>query len=105
MKPDILSSQLFEPEPIQWSLRGDPHLWRSMNIYFASHLLPSSEQELRAQFEQAFEGLTGKALDTTEPFFVESFSHGGMSSGMIDPDYWQETVWPLLVKRFRQMQN
>jgi hypothetical protein len=104
MKQDPFISQLFEPEPTQWSLRGDPHLWQSLKEFFALQAMPSAEAELRIQFEQAFAKLTGHNLDTQETFFVDSFAHGGMSSGMIDPQYWNKSVWPLLVERFKLAQ-
>lgn len=29
--------QIFIPEPGQWGLRGDPHLWNSLRVYLSGY--------------------------------------------------------------------
>jgi len=91
--------QLFEDEPTQWGLRGDPHLWRAMRAQLSSTPLPSLASDLVEQIEQAFQRLTGHPLSTSTTFHLREFSHGGMSSGAISPEFWREEALPLLRAR------
>ena len=51
-------SKYFEPEPNQWGLRGDPHLWRHMKLELASQEIPSSVAEFENLLLHQFEKLT-----------------------------------------------
>ncbi len=92
--------QLFEEEPPQWGLRGDPYLWREMRAQLASIPLPPLVSELDEQIERAFQKLTGRPVSTTSMFCVDQFAHGGMSNGMISPEFWREQALPLLRSRY-----
>lgn len=92
-------ASLFDEQPVQWNLRGDPHLWREMRAHFDDIPLPSSTEELVALIEAAFHTLTGHSISETEPFFIERYHTGGMSSGMILPTFWRGKIIPLLVER------
>lgn len=35
-------------------------------------------------------------------FFIERFAHGGMSSGVVDADFWETEAIPMLVERYRK---
>lgn len=91
---------LFEKSPHTWGLRGDPYLWDQMKPHFEGTPFPASTQELTTLVEEAFASLTGHSISETAPFFVERFSHGGMSSGQVSPKFWKETVIPLICERF-----
>ncbi|MBT3337841.1 MAG: hypothetical protein HN855_07875 [Anaerolineae bacterium] len=96
-------SILFDPSPIQWGLRGDPHLWGEMKSSFLEIPLPASEEELKSLVERQFEILTGKPFSTEErSSYIERFSHGGMSSGHISFVFWREVASPLLVSRYNK---
>lgn len=95
-------SDLFEPEPARWGLRGDPHLWRELRAALASQPAPGSAAELAQLLAQTFEQLTGAPLDAQQPIFVARLNHGGMSGGYVDPRFWAETGLPLLIERFRR---
>lgn len=103
LTPEQFISQLFETEPPRWGLRGDPHLWQSLKEFFASVPMPTTETELQGHFAEAFETITKHRLDVQDTFYVESLAHGGMSSGMIDPQFWRERIWPLVLERFKQV--
>ena len=94
---------LFQEEPMQWGLRGDPYLWREMRAYFEQTPLPETAVALNALIEAAFASLTGQPISTNSPFFVERFSHGGMSSGYVSPDFWHEKAIPLLHSRYAKV--
>ena len=36
-------SDLFEPEPEKWGLRGDTYLWRELKEHFGDNELPNDE--------------------------------------------------------------
>ena len=93
-------AELFEPEPSQWGLRGDPYLWQALAERFQLTPLPDSQAALSELLRHAFSELTGKPMSTAEPFHVERFAHGGMSSGLILPEFWRETAVPLLCARY-----
>src|SRR5262245_40364485 len=100
MQPVKTLARLFEEEPRQWRLRGDPHLWREMKATLGSSDYPSTEEHLIALLEQTYKYLTGMPLSYQEPFFIERFSHGGMSSGYVSPQFWAEIAIPLLRARY-----
>ena len=98
-------SDLFEPCPPQWGLRGDPYLWREFKERFLKTPLPETENALRRLLEDAYREAVGTDLTESEHFFVVRFAHGGMSSGMISPRFWREKAFPLIVLRFSQSSN
>jgi hypothetical protein len=93
--------RLFEDEPVQWGLRGDPYLWREMKATLSSYNYPGTEEQLTALLEQIYQQLTGRPLTNPDPIFVERYSHGGMSSGYVSPSFWAEKAIPLLRARYR----
>ena len=101
MQPAKTLARLVKEEPRQWRLRGDPHLWREMKATLGSHDYPDTEEQLTALLEQTYEQLTGMPLSYQEPFFIERFSRGGMSSGYVSPQFWAEIAIPLLRARYR----
>jgi molybdenum cofactor cytidylyltransferase len=96
---------LFREEPQRWGLRGDPFLWREMRSQFEQTPLPATADELKDLLETAFETLTGQPISAAHPFFVERFSHGGMSSGYLSPDFWRDAAIPLLCARYAEMRG
>ncbi|HEY9402915.1 MAG TPA: hypothetical protein VIQ24_09485 [Pyrinomonadaceae bacterium] len=90
---------LFLDEPHRWGLRGDPYLWREMRSYLEDVVCPDAPESLASVIEEAFEELTGFQLYHDDPIYVEKYSHGGMSSGYVNPRFWRETALPLLQRR------
>jgi hypothetical protein len=95
-------SQIFQNEPSRWGLRGDPYLWREMKSVLGDQAYPSTEEDFIGLLEQTYEQLAGKSIKEQGSFFVEKYSHGGMSSGQVDPKFWTETGLPLLQARYRE---
>lgn len=92
---------LFQPEPIQWGLRGDPYLWADMAATLAGTTLPATAAQLDELLQATFERLVGTRADSpTSCVFVDRYSHGGMSSGRVSLVFWQETGLPLLRTRY-----
>ncbi|MBK7896377.1 MAG: hypothetical protein WAS33_04680 [Candidatus Promineifilaceae bacterium] len=96
-------SDLFQQKPGQWGLRGDPYLWQEMAEQLATTPLPKTAAQLEQLLTELFETLTGQPI-TAEKFIpVERFPRGGMSGGMVSPEFWRETAVPLLLSRFTKI--
>lgn len=96
-------SDLFDPEPKTWGLRGDPHLWRALRAHLAGQDAPASADELASLLHAAFRELTGTDLtsDPASSVYREQYAYGGMSSGMISLDTWRQRLMPMLFERAR----
>lgn len=98
-------SCLFESKPFQWGLRGNPHLWIELQDYFKQITIAKDEDELISQVHEGIKILTGESIHTDKPFFVKKYSKGGMSSGMISPDFWTKSAIPLSIGRFKKIKT
>jgi hypothetical protein len=92
-------SEIFEEEPIQWGLRGDPWLWRELRFKFESVPMPETSVALKELIEIEYELCTGHSISYKKNFGIKRFNHGGMSGGGINPDFWIKKGIPLLVSR------
>lgn len=101
----LKASALFSTPPSQWGLRGDPFLWREMREYFRSLPVDVMYEGLQETIEKAFIELTGHDMAGEESFFIERFSHGGMSSGHIDPESWRTTIVDVLASRLEELKK
>jgi hypothetical protein len=92
---------LFEPQPEQWGLRGDPYAWQSLADTVSRRPRPGTIEQLDADLKEAFRQVVGVPLEYTreESIAVPEFAHGGMSSGMIHMPTWRERLMPLLRER------
>jgi len=95
-------SLIFQDEPLRWGLRGDPYLWSEMKNILGELAYPNTEEDFIILLQQTFEQLTGKSIKELHSIFVERYSHGGMSSGHVSPQFWIEEGFPMLRERFRQ---
>lgn len=94
-------SMFFDARPSRWGLRGDPYLWSEMKDILGTYAYPNTEEQFAALLEQTYQQLTGAPLANPDVIFVERYSHGGMSSGCVSPQFWVETAIPLLLARYR----
>jgi len=92
-------STIFDNEPIQWGLRGDPFLWRELKQVFREIDMPDTQRELKELIEKAYERSTGHPISHQKQFGIERFRSHGMSSGGISPEFWSNNGIPLLVSR------
>ncbi len=92
-------SEIFEDEPIQWGLRGDPWLWRELKSQFEDVPMPETPEALRVLIEKEYECSTGHPITHEKHFGIERFNHGGMSGGGISPKFWVTKGIPLLISR------
>ena len=98
-------SKLFENEPAHWGLRGDPLLWEEMKAKLDPLIMPATPAELERILLSAFMELTERTWDNRDPIFVARYDHGGMSSGMVCPEFWRDTAIPLVVSRYAEAQR
>jgi len=92
-------SELFEPEPEKWGLRGDPYLWRELKEHFGDNELPDDESKLYLSIFRYCGDRCKVGLNNAETAYVKDFDKGGMSSGEVSCKWWRETGIPLLLKR------
>ena len=95
-------AEIFSAEPTRWGLRGDPFLWQEMKSRVSDHEYPETEQQLITLLEQTYRELTGDAITNDSPIFIERYNQGGMSSGVVSPQFWSEQAIPLLLSRYRE---
>jgi len=98
-------SDLFDPAPDLWGLRGDLFLWMEMRQALCHVQIPSDLTELAESIKAAFQALTGKPLRSGSDVFVSRLARGGMSSGMVSGSFWLEHFIPLLKKRAKWLQE
>lgn len=96
---------IFEVEPIQWGLRGDPLFWRELKAYFQYTALPYAPEALQQEICKVLHQLTGQSLESDQTYYVADWGseHGGMSSGVICGEFWLCTAIPELQRRLRKL--
>lgn len=99
---DIRFADLFNQTP-GWGLRGDPYLWQELRDSLEFNPLPHDESSLVSILSDIFFKITNHRLEHSRPFHVEKLSHGGMSSGMIDPCWWMDNYVPFLIKKLESL--
>jgi hypothetical protein len=94
-------TDLFDPEPAQWGLRGDPYVWRAMRDHLTGAYLPPSAAEAASMLYAAFERIAAIDLATEMEASVyrAEFAHGGMSSGHVSVETWRNRLMPMLLDR------
>ncbi|MER5337836.1 O-acetyl-ADP-ribose deacetylase [Micromonospora sp. NPDC002717] len=106
---------LFEREPIQYGLRGDPYLWRELRARFADTPLPDDWFTLRTLIMDTIEQVVGEHLgsrelarwhDSAEAVYVPEFDPGhGMSAGAVQVRWWLHTGVPILLDRYAALRE
>lgn len=94
-------SMLFEggQNPDSVGLRGDPYLWAEMAERAREFVLPATNHQLHNLINLLFKELTGESLTKGKDIRVPRFYNertGGMSTGMVNCDYWINEGIPLL---------
>lgn len=99
-------SDLFDPAPSGWGLRGDLFLWMEMRQSLSHVPIPELNEVLTRIISCAFTALTGEALDSREEIVVvPRFARGGMSSGCVSRDFWRDVFIPMMLQRVKWLQE
>ena len=98
-------SDLFDPAPTPWGLRGDLFLWMEMRQAFCHVEIPRQPDEVIEAVTAAFRALTGASLERDATVHVKHLARGGMSGGMICGEFWSEQFIPLLVQRAKWLRQ
>ena len=98
-------SELFEREPEQWGLRGDPWVWAAMRSRLASTSVPPGPRAVQRLLVDTFTEVVGVDLsvdplpDELQLVHRDEPTRSGVSSGFVDALRWQRRLIPLLVSR------
>ncbi|SEJ91039.1 ankyrin repeat domain-containing protein [Paraburkholderia diazotrophica] len=92
-------SDIFDPPPHQWGMRGDLFLWMEMRQVLCHVPLPEEPQALEQTIMSAYKMLTGVPLEGRSDANVSRYDRGGMSSGIVSGEFWATTAIPLLQAR------
>lgn len=79
-------AELFDPEPDQWWLRGDPHVWQEMRHRLSATAEPPSRSDGVRLLHSVFRDVVGVDLDDAGPYespYNPAFDSGGMSGGHV----------------------
>lgn len=90
-------SEMFNIQPPNWGLRGDPYLWQDMKKAFADTPFPYNAHEIVVDVHRIFLEKTGEELSNTARPYVEAYDHGGPSAGKVSGKFWLGTAIPLLL--------
>jgi hypothetical protein len=94
-------SDLFDPAPKVWGLRGDLFLWLEMRQALCLVPIPEQSEAMRATIASAIHALIGHGLDGRADVFVRRYDRGGMSSGVVNGPFWVDKFTQLMEQRAR----
>lgn len=86
-------SIIFEKEPKQWGLRGDPFLWAELKKECFGRGFPSHEDDIVELVCQKFESISGVPPTYDAKPYVDKYAHGGMSSSHLSGLFWIGRGW------------
>jgi len=93
--------EIFENEPKQWGLRGDPELWRELMNRFRGFDYSISPETFNEILTQSFNAIIEKGIKkSADTIFFESYSRKGMSGGHVSLEWWHKTGLPLLKETY-----
>lgn len=98
----MVLSDVFDPKPERWGLRGDPYFWNYLKL-LAEDMDMLAPEEFEQWIRQEHLKVSGEEMTGNSIVRVEQFAHGGMSSGGISGEWWTETGIPLLKSRLTQL--
>ncbi len=96
-------SLIFDRKPDTWGARGNPYLWEEMQKLCVGKSLDIDAYGIAGMVSEVFEKVTGKPLTYDAEDHVESFAHGGMSSGIVTGSFWMSLGIPYLIESLRRI--
>lgn len=102
----IKISSLFDEEPRQWGLRGDPFLWDEMRLKSIDKTLLETEEMMQKYFYLLFYELTGIEINSNKDIRLEKYYYGsGMSGGIVSSGFWLGRGIPFILERYKKIQD
>lgn len=98
-------TDLFDPAPDGWGLRGDLFLWIEMRSALNHAPIPVQVETLNQIISALFFALTGSELSSKVEVRVSRLERGGMSSGMVSGKFWNDTFIPMIQQRARWLRE
>ena len=92
-------ADLFEPAPTQWGLRGDLFLWIEMRQALSHLAIPEGNGAVASLLSNMYEAMVARSVHSDDHVFIPRLARGGMSSGMVDPEFWRRTFIPMMEQR------
>lgn len=65
--------------------------------------MPEMVTAVQKLLASTYEALTRRSILDDEHFYIERYDHGGMSRGMISPQFWHEKGLPHLLQQFEEL--
>jgi hypothetical protein len=98
-------SDLFDPAPSGWGLRGDLFLWMEMRQALCHVPIPEHSETVSRIISCTFTALTGDDLNSRAEVHVPRLARGGMSSGMVSGEFWSDIFIPMMQQRTKWLQE
>ena len=100
VKSESITNEIFK-KPTQYGLRGDPYLWKELEILSISKEI-KNEEGFRHFLIQNIERIISNKLEKGKSIFVAKYNFGGMSGGSISCDFWLDKGIPILMSQFKE---
>lgn len=101
MEKDL--SLIFDRKPETWGARGNPYLWDELQRLCVGESLDTDAYGIANMVCETFEKMTGKPLTFEAEEYVNSFTHGGMSSGIVTGEFWISVGIPFLIDNLKKV--
>jgi hypothetical protein len=89
--------EIFEKEPLTWSLRGDPELWQELKNRFRGFDYSVNPETFNEILTRHFNAIIEKGIKISEDtIFFETYSKKGMSGGHVSLEWWYQKGLPIL---------
>ncbi len=98
---NTISTIFSDYTPKRFGLCGEAFLWEEFRSYFLAKPDIETEDTFITELNSTFKALTGVSIMSKPFVFVERYSRGGMSSGMVDPWNWASVIVPDMLRRFK----
>lgn len=96
-------SKIFETHPENWGLKGDSYFWKELEEFFSNIYLPYPVERFTSNFCIIYKIIIGDEISPNQNYYIPKYDKGGISSGMIESDFWINTALPLLTERLEKL--
>lgn len=100
--------KVFEYNEEGWGLRGDPHMWDELKIFFININKESlKSDEFGVLLDNRFNEIIkerGKEYEK-DSVWIEDYPQHGMSGGHVSVSRWNEKLIPMLKENYRKLKE